>query len=101
MFLIHTLHPVSHTCTEHLGIDVDAMEEDDLLARDAIVPEDKIQIWDPNAEQQAKGEANLDGDLIKSQTKADRVWAHAASVAHSGTFFFYFDDVCKGSRRLS
>lgn len=69
---------------EHLGCDVDEMEEDDLLDRDAIVPEDDIQVWDPSSEQQGKGEHKDEG-LVKTQTVGDRMWMHAASVAHSGT----------------
>lgn len=70
---------------EHLGIDVDGMEEDDLLEREPIVPEHKVQIWDPNAEQQATGEGQRDEGIISTQTTMDRAWDHLASVARQGT----------------
>jgi len=36
---------------EHLGVDVDAMYEEDLMASDPIKPETEIQTWDPDEEQ--------------------------------------------------
>ena len=67
---------------EHLGVDVDEMEEDDLLDRDAVLPEDQIQVWDPSSEQQGPGQH--DEGLVSTQTKVDQLWAHATSIAHSG-----------------
>lgn len=68
---------------EHLGVDVDEMEEDDLLDRDAVLPEDQIQVWDPSSEQQGPGQH--DEGLVSTQTKVDQMWAHATSIAHSVT----------------
>jgi phospholipase D1/2 len=36
---------------EHLGVDVDAMDEDDLMAADPVVPEHEQDVWDPEGEQ--------------------------------------------------
>ena len=78
---------------EHLGCDVDSMEEDDLLDRDAVAPEEEIQVWDPSHEQQAAGDHHDEG-VVKTQTVGDRMWMHAASVAHSG-------ELCLLSRPIS
>ncbi|KAI0056534.1 phospholipase D [Artomyces pyxidatus] len=42
---------------EHVGVDVDAMHEDDLMANDAQKPEDEVEAWDPDREQQHGEEA--------------------------------------------
>lgn len=68
---------------EHLGIDVDAMEEEDLLARDQVAHEEDIQTWDPGHEQEAAGE-RADPGKIKTQTVGDRMMAQAKSVAQGG-----------------
>lgn len=36
---------------EHLGIDVDALDEDDLMTHEPVKPEHKQEIWDPDQEQ--------------------------------------------------
>lgn len=37
---------------EHIGVDVDAMSEADLMASDPIQPEHEQEAWDPDAEQE-------------------------------------------------
>lgn len=87
------LRPLTHTfcvITEHLGVDVDAMAEDDLMARNPVVPEEEIQVWDPSAEQQTTGEGSH-GEIIKNRTVKDRLMMHAGDVAQTGKsngFFF-------------
>ena len=36
---------------EHLGIDVDALDEEDLMAHDPVKPEYEQTAWDPSSEQ--------------------------------------------------
>ena len=36
---------------EHLGVDVDAIYEEDLMSNDPVVPEHEVQAWDPDQEQ--------------------------------------------------
>lgn len=36
---------------EHLGIDVDSLEEDDLMERDPVAPEYEQEVWDPSREE--------------------------------------------------
>ncbi|CED85185.1 Phospholipase D1 [Phaffia rhodozyma] len=67
---------------EHLGVDVDAMAEDDLMARNPVVPEKEIQVWDPSEEQQSTGEGQH-GTIISNRTVKDRFMMHASSVAHT------------------
>lgn len=38
---------------EHLGVDVDAMYEEDLMAGKPVKPETEIEAWDPDHEQQS------------------------------------------------
>lgn len=47
---------------EHLGIDVDNLEEDDLMANDPVKPEHAEEAWDPDSEQaygQEKGVTHI------------------------------------------
>lgn len=37
---------------EHLGVDVDAMYEEDLMASDPVKPAHEVDEWDPSDEQQ-------------------------------------------------
>lgn len=37
---------------EHLGVDVDALDEEDLMASEPVQPEHEQQPWDPEKEQQ-------------------------------------------------
>lgn len=53
---------------EHVGIDVDALEEDQLISRKPIGKEDDIQKWDPDHEQ-SEGERTTAGvTRVKRQT---------------------------------
>ena len=36
---------------EHVGVDVDAIEEDELITREPIADADEIEVWDPDHEQ--------------------------------------------------
>jgi phospholipase D1/2 len=38
---------------EHLGVDVDALPEDDLMTSEPLQPEFQQAVWDPNSEQEA------------------------------------------------
>ena len=40
---------------EHLGVDVDAIEEDQLMAREPLADGDEIETWDPDHEQDDSG----------------------------------------------
>lgn len=44
---------------EHLGVDVDAMYEEDLMAAEPVTRETEIKAWDPDNEQQSKVEGGV------------------------------------------
>lgn len=37
---------------EHLGVDVDSLPEDDLMASEPTKPENEQKVWDPESEQE-------------------------------------------------
>ena len=41
---------------EHLGVDVDSMYEEDLMASEPVQPDHDIDVWDPDKQQQFGGE---------------------------------------------
>lgn len=58
---------------EHVGIDVDAIEEDQLLARQPVAEdEDEIEVWDPDDEQQ-DGDVSRGITQVKKRTARDRL----------------------------
>ncbi|KAF5339011.1 hypothetical protein D9611_008713 [Ephemerocybe angulata] len=61
---------------EHLGIDVDALVEDDLMSRDPMKAEHDQQPWDPNSEQ-TKGK---EGGFTEIGSQGNS--AQAANLAH-------------------
>ena len=44
---------------EHLGVDVDEMYEEELMASEPIEHEDNIQIWDPDQQQKLQEESGI------------------------------------------
>lgn len=46
---------------EHLGVDVDAMYEEDLMASESVKPADLQEEWDPDVEQQYGKESGVTG----------------------------------------
>lgn len=54
------------------------MEEEDLMSRDPVAPENDIQTWDPSNEQGAETDA-----VVQHRTVADRFKMHAGSVLQS------------------
>lgn len=58
---------------EHVGIDVDSIEEDQLMSREPIANEDEVEIWDPDHEQEdGEEEASRGITKIKARTAKDR-----------------------------
>jgi len=41
---------------EHLGIDVDALEEEDLMTREPVKPEYEQEAWDPTVEEHTESD---------------------------------------------
>ncbi len=79
----HTLR--MRVMREHLGVDVDAIEEDQLLDRQPLAPEDEIQKWDPDHEQN-EGETSRGVTKIKRRKARDRMILTAENAVSSGRF---------------
>lgn len=65
---------------EHVGVDVDAIEEDQLMDRDPIAHEDHLQKWDPDHEQN-EGENVPGRTSVKHRHARDRLLATFQSGA--------------------
>lgn len=69
---------------EHVGIDVDALEEDQLISRKPLGAEDDIQKWDPDHEQN-EGERGTAGvTKVKAVKARTRLMATVESGVSSG-----------------
>jgi phospholipase D1/2 len=74
---------------EHVGIDVDAIEEDQLMSRDPVAQEDHLKKWDPDHEQ-AEGENNIPGRTNVKHTHArDRLMTTLESGVGAGKSQFH------------
>lgn len=67
---------------EHLGIDVDALDEEDLMSYDPVKSEHEQETWDPDSEQMYGVEGGGVTHIKKSHQKT-RVGALAADAADS------------------
>lgn len=50
---------------EHVGVDVDSIDEDQLMFREPVAESDEIETWDPDHEQE-------DGDIMRGITTVKR-----------------------------
>ena len=58
---------------EHVGVDVDAIEEDQLMNREPVAPADEVETWDPAHEQEDGDDgANRGVTKVKARTAMDR-----------------------------
>lgn len=57
---------------EHMGVDVDAIEEDELMNRKPVAPDDEVETWDPDHEQEDEG-MTRGVTKIKKRTAGDRM----------------------------
>jgi phospholipase D1/2 len=69
---------------EHIGVDVDAIYDDDLMAAEPVAPEEQ-QPWDPQQEQQ-RGKADVTDEIShKQRSSATRnILDVAGDAAHQG-----------------
>ncbi|ESK89222.1 spo14 [Moniliophthora roreri MCA 2997] len=66
---------------EHLGIDVDAIYEEDLMSHAPVKPEHEQQTWDPDAEQQYGQESGITKVADSSERTSTRRMIHAGKDA--------------------
>lgn len=70
---------------EHVGIDVDAIEEDELIGRSPIANEEDLQKWDPDHEQ-AHGEKVMPGrTTVRRENARGQLMRTLQSIARSTT----------------
>ncbi|WWC88903.1 uncharacterized protein L201_003818 [Kwoniella dendrophila CBS 6074] len=66
---------------EHVGVDVDSIDEDELMSREPIAPADEVETWDPDHEQDSDDEGATTGiTKIKARPARDRLM----QTVHSG-----------------
>ena len=70
---------------EHLGIDVDALDEEDLMAHDPVKPEYEQKAWDPNSEQTEEGIARAQGSQGNASRDTNIAKFAATSVRQGGS----------------
>jgi hypothetical protein len=63
---------------EHVGVDVDAMSEEDIMDNDPIKPEHDQGVWDPDSEQKMGQE-----DIVRVKSKRTPVNVLFQDVVHS------------------
>jgi len=69
---------------EHVGVDVDAIEEDQLMARGPVAAADEIETWDPDHEQDDEDDARPGATHIKRRSARERIMQTAASAMTGG-----------------
>ncbi|WVR06183.1 hypothetical protein IAU60_003213 [Kwoniella sp. DSM 27419] len=71
---------------EHMGVDVDAIDEDQLMSREPVADAEEIETWDPDHEQESDDDQRRDGiTTIRARTARDRLMATVNSGLSSVT----------------
>lgn len=74
---------------EHVGVDVDSIEEDQLMTREPVAEADEIETWDPDHEQE-DGEGDARGIThIKRRHASDRFLQTVEGAVSSGELVFH------------
>ncbi|KAK8858386.1 hypothetical protein IAR55_002613 [Kwoniella newhampshirensis] len=58
---------------EHVGVDVDSIDEDQLMSREPVANSEDVETWDPDHEQQGDDEASAGVTKIKKRSPKDRL----------------------------
>jgi phospholipase D1/2 len=69
---------------EHLGIDVDAMDEEDLMANDPVEASEEKEPWDPESEQRFGQEGVTRVKKSKQRTPVGQIWHDASDAMQQG-----------------
>ena len=69
---------------EHVGIDVDSIEEDQLMSREPIAQADEIETWDPDHQQQDEDDVTKGITSVKRRTAMERLRRTAATAVAGG-----------------
>jgi phospholipase D1/2 len=69
---------------EHVGVDVDSIDEDQLMSRGPVAPADNIETWDPDHEQDDEGKDARGITTVRKRPGRDRVLQTIHTAASSG-----------------
>lgn len=70
---------------EHLGVDVDAMYEEELMASDPVEEEENIEVWDPDQQQKLQEESGITRIAKgRKHTPLRNVLGDAMDAVHQG-----------------
>ncbi|KAL0243438.1 hypothetical protein I308_105404 [Cryptococcus tetragattii IND107] len=58
---------------EHVGVDVDALDEEHLMSREPIAEADEVETWDPDHEQQSENEGRDGITQVKKRAARERL----------------------------
>lgn len=58
---------------EHVGVDVDALDEEHLMSREPIAEADEVETWDPDHEQQSENEGGDGITQVKKRAARERL----------------------------
>lgn len=58
---------------EHVGVDVDALDEEHLMFREPLAEVDEVEIWDPDHKQQSDDEAGNGITQVKKRAARERL----------------------------
>lgn len=76
---------------EHVGVDVDSIEEDQLMSRQPVADSDDIETWDPDHEQDREGDDHRAGvTSIKRRTARERLMRTVNTGMGQGECFLSF-----------
>lgn len=69
---------------EHMGVDVDAIEEDQLMSREPVAEADEVETWDPDHEQAGESDFEQGVTRIKARTARARLMKTFRSGVSAG-----------------
>jgi len=69
---------------EHVGVDVDSIDEDQLMSRGPVAPADEIETWDPDHEQEDEGRDARGITTVKARSGKERVLETVHSALSGG-----------------
>lgn len=75
---------------EHVGVDVDALDEEHLMSREPVAEVDEMEIWDPDHEQQSEDEGGDGITQVKKRAAKERLMNTFSSGLASGMSPPYF-----------
>jgi phospholipase D1/2 len=77
---------------EHVGVDVDAIEEDQLMSRPPVADADEVETWDPDHEQSQDGEGIRGITKVKKRSARDRLMRTVETGLSSGEWLLNLPD---------